>query len=57
LSQDRATVLVEAELTPQAKNLIGRYAFRVVRPRITGRQAFGLATILSGAYIGLDPGN
>jgi len=57
LSQDRSTVLVEAELTPQAKGLIGDDTrFWVVRPRITGGHAFGLGTILSGAYIALDPG-
>jgi paraquat-inducible protein B len=57
LSEDRATVLVEADLAPHARGLIGDDTrFWVVRPRITGGQAFGLATILSGVYIALDPG-
>jgi paraquat-inducible protein B len=57
LSDDHNTVLVEAELTPQARTLLGDDThFWVVRPRITGGQALGLATILSGAYIAMDPG-
>jgi paraquat-inducible protein B len=57
LSEDRQAVLVEAELIPQARSLLGEETnFWVVRPRITGGQAFGLATILSGAYIAMDPG-
>jgi paraquat-inducible protein B len=57
LSEDRVEVVVTARLTPQAKGLIVEDTkFWVVRPRITGGQAFGLATILSGAYIALDPG-
>jgi paraquat-inducible protein B len=57
LSEDHADVIVTAELTPQARNLIVEDTqFWVVRPRITGGQAFGLGTILSGAYIALDPG-
>lgn len=57
LSDDRSTVRVEAELAPQARSLLGEETrFWVVRPRITGGQAFGLATILSGAYIAMDPG-
>jgi paraquat-inducible protein B len=57
LSEDHSDVIVTAELTPQARGLIVEDTrFWVVRPRITGGQAFGLGTILSGAYIALDPG-
>ena len=57
LSDDHRDVIVTAELTPQARGLIVEDTrFWVVRPRITGGQAFGLGTILSGAYIALDPG-
>src|SRR3954465_312924 len=57
LSDDHRDVIVTAELTPQARGLIVEDTrFWVVRPRITGGQAFGLGTLLSGAYIALDPG-
>jgi paraquat-inducible protein B len=57
LSEDRRDVIVTAELTPQARGLIVEDTrFWVVRPRITGGQAFGLGTLLSGAFIALDPG-
>jgi paraquat-inducible protein B len=57
LSDDRSRVVVSARLTPQAKDLVVQDTkFWVVRPRIAGGQALGLGTILSGAYIALDPG-
>ncbi len=57
LSEDRGGVVVTARFTPQARDLIVQDTkFWVVRPRITGGQALGLGTILSGAYIALDPG-
>jgi paraquat-inducible protein B len=57
LSDDRSRVVVSARLTPQARDLVVEDTkFWVVRPRITGGQALGLGTILSGAYIALDPG-
>jgi paraquat-inducible protein B len=57
LSENRDTVLVDAELSPQARSLLGdETTFWVVRPRVTGGQAFGLGTILSGAYIAMDAG-
>ncbi len=50
-------VLVKAEITRKANVLIAEDTrFWVVRPRITGGQALGLGTILSGAHIALDPG-
>jgi paraquat-inducible protein B len=57
LSDDRSRVVVSARLTPQARDLVVKDTkFWVVRPRIAGGQALGLGTILSGAYIALDPG-
>jgi paraquat-inducible protein B len=57
LSEDRGSVVVTAELKQQAKGLtVEDTKFWVVRPRFAGGQAFGLGTILSGAYIALDPG-
>jgi len=57
LSEDRSRVVISARLTPQARDLVVKDTrFWVVRPRITGGQALGLGTILSGAYIALDPG-
>ena len=57
LSEDRESVVVTAELKLQAKGLIVEDTkFWVVRPRFSGGQAFGLGTILSGAYVALDPG-
>jgi paraquat-inducible protein B len=57
LSEDRESVVVTAELKLQAKGLIVEDTkFWVVRPRFAGGQAFGLGTILSGAYVALDPG-
>ncbi len=50
-------VLVKARITPKAGELLVEDTrFWVVRPRITGGQALGLGTILSGAHIALDPG-
>lgn len=57
LSDDRKRVVITARFTPQAKDLVVQDTkFWVVRPRFTGGQALGLGTILSGAYIALDPG-
>ena len=57
LSEDRGRVVVTARFTPQAEDLIVKDTkFWVVRPRVSGGQALGLGTILSGAYIALDPG-
>lgn len=57
LSEDRKRVVVIARFTVQGKDLVVEDTkFWVVRPRIAGGQALGLGTLLSGAYIALDPG-
>jgi paraquat-inducible protein B len=50
-------ILVKAEITSKARDLLVEDTrFWVVRPRITGGQALGLGTILSGSHIAMDPG-
>lgn len=57
LSDDRRQVLVTAQLARQAEALLVEDTrFWVVRPRFAGGGVSGLGTVLSGAYIGLDPG-
>jgi paraquat-inducible protein B len=57
LSQDYKQVVVSAELTKQAAGLLSDDTrFWVVRPRIAGGQVTGLGTLLSGSFIGIDPG-
>jgi paraquat-inducible protein B len=56
-TEDRARVVVTAELTKQAEPLlVDGSKFWVVRPRISINQISGLGTLLSGAYIGLETG-
>jgi len=57
LSDDRKSVLVSAQLVRSARDLLASDSrFFVVRPRISGGTVSGLGTLLSGAYIGIDPG-
>lgn len=57
LTDDRRAVVVTADLSKQAENLLAEDTrFWVVRPRIVAGQVFGLGTLLSGAYIAMDPG-
>jgi len=57
LSPDRARVVVEADLTRQARDfLVEDTRFWVVRPRIGSGGITGLGTIISGAHIGVDVG-
>ncbi|MGH7185631.1 MAG: intermembrane transport protein PqiB, partial [Pseudomonadota bacterium] len=57
LGEDRKTVVATAELSKQAESfLIEDTRFWVVRPRVAGGQVSGLGTLLSGSYIGIDPG-
>jgi paraquat-inducible protein B len=57
LSKDRANVIVTAQLTREASDLLADDTkFWVVRPRVSGGNVSGLSTLLSGAYIGMDPG-
>ena len=57
LTDDRREVVVTADLSKQADSLLVEDTrFWVVRPRIVAGQVFGLGTLLSGAYIAMDPG-
>ena len=57
LSKDRRTVIVTAQMTREASDLLGEDArFWVVRPRISGGNVSGLGTLLAGSYIGMDAG-
>jgi paraquat-inducible protein B len=57
LGEDRKTVVATAELKKQAASfLVEDTRFWVVRPRIAGGQVSGLGTLLSGSYVGIDPG-
>lgn len=57
LSPDRKAVIATAELSRQAEPLLVEDTrFWVVRARIAAGQVSGLGTLLSGSYIGVDPG-
>ena len=58
LSDDRKAAVVSAQLIKSARDLLAQDSkFFVVRPRISGGTVSGLGTLLSGAYIGIDPGS
>lgn len=57
ISKDRSQVIVTAEMTKQAEDLIvADTRFWVVRPRVTFNSVTGIGTLLSGAFIGVDAG-
>lgn len=57
LAPDLKGVLVKARMSRDASALlVDDTRFWVVRARITGSEVSGLATLLSGAYIGIDGG-
>ncbi|MGH6783986.1 MAG: intermembrane transport protein PqiB, partial [Sphingomicrobium sp.] len=57
LGEDRKTVVATAKFSKQAESfLVEDTRFWVVRPRIAGGQVSGLGTLLSGSYVGIDPG-
>ncbi len=56
LSKDLNTVIVLARMDNQAKEfLTDQTRFWVVRAHISGSEISGLGTLLSGAYISVDP--
>lgn len=58
LAEDRQTVLMTVQMAHAAAGLLtDETRFWVVRPRISGGSVSGLTTLLSGAYISLDPGS
>ncbi len=57
LSEDRSRVKVTAEIKRSAEGLLSTHSqFWVVRARISATGVTGLGTLLSGAYIALEPG-
>jgi paraquat-inducible protein B len=61
LAKDMATVIVQVRMNASAKTILTDHArFWVVRPRLSGadlaRLEAGLETIVSGAYVAVDPG-
>src|SRR6185436_16909045 len=58
LADDHQTVITTAQMVPKAESfLVDDTQFWVVRPRISGANVTGLATLISGAYIGLEIGH
>lgn len=56
LSKDLEHVVVTAKMAPGAKDYLREGTrFWVVRARVTAGEVQGLGTLLSGAYIGIDP--
>jgi paraquat-inducible protein B len=57
LSDDRRSVKVTATMNKQAESLLVENSrFWVVRPRIGAGGVSGLTTLMSGAYVAIDPG-
>lgn len=57
LNPDRKTVRISVQMDKQAEGLLVEDSrFWVVRPRVAAGGISGLATLLSGAYIAVDPG-
>lgn len=58
LSEDLSHAQIVARMTPQAAGMLNEETqFWVVKPRIGREGISGLGTVLSGAYIQLQPGN
>ena len=56
LNDDRSGVVVSVEMTPEAKPyLTDKTQFWVVRATVAAGKVSGLGTLLSGAYIGINP--
>jgi paraquat-inducible protein B len=57
LSPDASQVIVTAEMEKEAEAFLSETTrFWVVRARVSGSEVSGLATLFSGAYIAVDPG-
>jgi paraquat-inducible protein B len=57
LSKDNATVVVKVRMNHVGARFLNSHArFWVVRPRLTPGDLSGLDTLVSGAYIAVDPG-
>jgi paraquat-inducible protein B len=56
LEKDLSGVICRARMVAGAENYLRENTrFWIVKPRIAGGQVSGLGTLLSGAYIGMDP--
>ncbi len=56
LAEDLSGVVVRARMAAGAERYLREATrFWIVRPRIAGGQVTGLGTLLSGAYVGVDP--
>ncbi len=57
LSKDYSRIIVTAKMEKHAKGLLGEDSrFWIVKPRITLGGVSGIGTLLSGKYIGIEPG-
>lgn len=57
LADDLKSVMVDIDVDRDEENLLRKGTrFWVVRPRITGTELSGVSTLITGAYIELDPG-
>ena len=57
LSKDLKRVEIQVQMSDQARPFLTNNAqFWVVRPRLSGASVSGLDTLVSGAYIAVDPG-
>lgn len=57
LTPDMRRVIVHIQMHASADKILTNHTrFWVVRPRINGASITGLETLISGAYIGIDPG-
>jgi paraquat-inducible protein B len=57
LADDLRSVLVSVRIDPQAADLLRKESrFWVIRPRVSATDVSGLGTLLTGAYIELEPG-
>jgi len=58
LAEDLGSVLVHVRIDPQSRQLLKKDTrFWVVRPRVSTTDISGLGTLLTGAYIELEPGS
>jgi len=58
LAEDLNSVTVRLQMDPDTRHLLKEGSrFWVVRPRVSGTDISGLGTLLTGAYIELDPGS
>jgi len=56
VSEDRSGVIISAEMSPDSKPyLTDKTQFWVVRATVAAGKVSGLGTLLSGAYIGINP--